>query len=191
MFFGKCLLYIIITLSLISCWNGKQIDNPAYYENPAPVDTSKVRFDGYYTNSSELGYSQQNYTAVDPVFFTPKNRIYVVHGANTITDSSIFTCKYYKQLDTEYLGIYIIEGNKISAFAPVSVAIAGGSFYPIYRLHFTGTIVNKNLITNWKAVPPFPNRIKKRDIENSQNNGLFREHDLKFILADSIKCLNP
>lgn len=190
MFFGRCLTYIIITLSLISCLTGKQVDAPAYYKNPAPVDTSKLRFDGYYTNITELGYSQYNYTAVDPVLFTPKNRIYVVHGANTITDSSIFTCKYYKELDPNHFGVYIIEGNKISAFVPVTVAIAGGSFYRIYSLNFTGTIVNKDLITNWKAVPPFPKRIKKSDIENTQNNGIFREHDLKFVQADSIKCLN-
>jgi hypothetical protein len=184
----KILSLIIIAVSLISCGAGKQVDAPDYYKNPAPVDTSRLRFDGFYTNSSEPGYSRDKYTAVDPVVFTRKNRIYVVHGANTITDSSVFTCEYYKQLDSKYFGVYIVEGNKISAFAPVSVAIGGGSFYPICRLHFTGTIVNKNLITNWKAVPPFPKRIKKRDMENTQNNGLFREHDLNIILADSIKC---
>lgn len=190
MFFRRSLPYIIISLSLVSCWAGKQVDAPAYYKNPAIVDTGKLRFNGFYSNNSESGYSQDKYTAVDPVVFTPKNRIYVVHGAHIITDSAMFTCKYYKQQDSTDAGVYIVEGNKISAFAAVAVAIAGGSFYPVYRLHFTGTIVNENLITNWKAVPPFPKRIKKRDIENTQNNGLFREHDLKFVVADSVKCLD-
>ena len=183
--------FIIIALSLVSCWAGKQVERPAFYKNPPAVDTGMVRFNGYYTNISELNYSQQNYTAVDPVIFTPKSKVYVVHGANSIDDSSVFTCNYYKELKPEDFGVYIIEGNKISAFVQVSVAIAGGSFWPIYWLNFTGTIVNKDLITNWKAVAPFPKRIKKNDFANTQNNGLFKEHDLKFIQADSIKCLNP
>ena len=69
MLFRRYLPYVIVSLSLVSCWPGKQIDAPAWYKNPAPADTGKLRFDGYYTNISELNYSQQNYTAVDPVFF--------------------------------------------------------------------------------------------------------------------------
>lgn len=191
MFLGRCLICIVIALSLISCWTGKQLDAPAYYENPAPVDTGKLRFDGYYTNISELNYPHDNYTALNPVFFTPKNKIYGSHGARTITDSTLFTCKFYKQLDPANLGVYVIEGNKISAFVRVVVSMGEGAWYGIYNLHFSGTIVNKESIINWKAVPPFPKRIKKRDIENSQNDGIFREHDMKFIQADSIKCLNP
>lgn len=191
MFFGRCLPYITITLGLMSCWAGKQLDAPAFYQNPAPADTGKIRLDGYYTNISKPNYPPQKYTAVNPVFFTPKNRIYVSHGSHIITDSALFTCKFYRQLPPADLGVYIIEGDKISAFVPVAVAIAGGSFYPVYRLNFTGTIVNKDSITNWKAVPPFPKRIKKSDIENTQNSGIFREHDMKFVRADSIKCLTP
>lgn len=191
MIFAKCLTYTIITLSLMSCWAGKQVAAPAYSVNPMPVDTSKLRYDGYYTNISESDYPQARYIAVNPVFFASGNRIHVSHGANIITDSTLFTCKYYKQLNPADLGVYIIEGNKISAFVPVAVAIAGGTFYPTYRLHFTGTIANRDLITNWKAVPPFPKRIKKRVIEDSLNSGIFNEHDLEFIGADSITCLNP
>jgi hypothetical protein len=189
MFVGRCLTYIIITLSLISCWTGKQVDAPAYYENPARVDTGKLRFDGYYTSMSRSDYPQHKYTAVNPVFFTPKNRLYVSHGSHIITDSTLFTCTYYKQLDPAELGVYIIEGNKISAFIKMAVAMTEGAWYGIYSLHFSGTIVNKDSITNWKAVPPFPERIKKRDME--YNIGIFKEHDMKFVQADSIKCLDP
>ncbi|MEO5564557.1 MAG: hypothetical protein ABIR18_14015 [Chitinophagaceae bacterium] len=189
MFIGKCVTYIIITLSLISCWPGKQVDAPAWYKNPPPIDTSKLRFEGYYTNISESDFPQYKYTAVNPVFLTRKNKVFVSHGAHIITDSSLFTGEYYKILRPTDFGVYIIEGNKISAFAPVAVAVAGGSFYPVYRLHFTGTIINKELITNWQAVPPFPKRIKKIDIK--ENPGIFSAHDLKFIQADSIKSLNP
>jgi hypothetical protein len=189
MFFSRGLIFIIITLSLISCGAGKQLAAPAWYTNPAPVDTGKLRFDGYYTNISKPRYSQHEYTAVNPVFFTSKNKIDVSHGSNT--DSSVFTCDYYKRIKPASLGRYFIEGNKITAFVPVSVAIAGGSIYPVFNLYFTGTIVNKDLITNWKAVPPFPRKIKKEAIENTQNTGIFVEHDMKFIRADSVKCLQP
>jgi hypothetical protein len=186
---GKYLSYIIIAVSLLSCFPGKQVDAPSWYENPAPVDTGKVRFDGYYTNISEFDYSRDNYTAVNPVFFTPKNKLYVSHGAYIKTDSSLFTCTFYKKLPAAHLGRYIIEGNKIAAFVPVAVAMGEGAWYGIYNLHFSGTIANKESITNWKAVPPFPKRIKKRDI--AYNSGIFKEHDLLFIQADSIKCLTP
>lgn len=189
MFLGKWLTFILIILNLVSCWAGKQVATPSWYQNTAPVDTGKVRFDGYYTNISEFNYSNDNYTAVNPVFFTPKNKVYVSHGAYIKTDSSLFTCRFYKQIPSADLGRYIVEGNKISAFVPVAVALGEGAFYPVYNLHFTGTIAGKDLITNWKAVPPFPKRIKKRDIE--YNIGIFREHDMKFIQADSIKCLSP
>ena len=183
MLFGRCLTYIIITLSLISCWTGKQVAAPAYYENPAPVDTGKLRFDGYYTNISRLDYPHNKYPAVNPVFLTTKNKIYVSHGS--YPDSTLFTCKFYKQLNPTHLGVYIIEGNKIAAFVPVVVAMGEGAWYGTYNLHFSGTIVNKESITNWKAVPPFPKRIKKRDID--ENSHLFGEHDMKFIQADSIR----
>lgn len=186
---GKYLTYVIITLSLVSCWTGKQVDAPAYYGNPAPVDTGKLRFDGYYTNTSDTGYILHKYTAVTPVFFTPKNKVHVSHGAHIITDSSLFTCGYYKKLPAADLGVYIIEGNTISAFAPVAIAMGEGAWYGIYNLHFSGTIVNKDSITNWKAVPPFPKKIKERDME--YNSHVLQAHDMKFIQADSIRCLNP
>ena len=191
MFFCKGLICIIITSTLISCGAGKQVDAPAWYTDPARVDTGKLRFDGYYTNISEPNYPQTKYTAVNPAFFTSENKISVSHGANIGTDSSVFTCEYYKRIKPASLGKYIIEGNKISAFVPVSVATAGGTFYPIFNLYFTGTIANKELITNWKAVPPFPAKISKSVIEDPQNTGVFVEHDMKFIRADSVKCLNP
>lgn len=188
MLFGRWVPSIIITLSMVSCWTGRQLDAPAWYKNSSPIDTSKLRFDGYYTNISEINYPQRKYTAVDPVFFTPKNTIYVSHGAHIISDSALFTCKFYKQLDPADLGVFIIEGNKVSAFVEVAVAMPGG-WYGLYKLHFNGTIVNRELITNWKAVPPFPKKIDKRDEDNSQNWGIFKEHDLKFVRADSIRCL--
>lgn len=181
------LSYIIIALSLVSCFPGKQLDPPAYYNNPSPVDTTKLRFDGFYTNISDTSYKPENYTAVNPVIFTVNNKIRVSHGAHIKTDSSLFTCKYNKEYPPD--GVYIIEKNKISAFVPVAVAKGEGAWYPIYKLHFTGTIANRELITNFKAVPPFPKRIKQRDIDWSP--GIFKEHDLKFVRADSIRCLNP
>jgi len=191
MFFGRCLTGIAIAWSLISCGAGKQLDAPAWYKIPPPVDTGKLRFDGYYTISNDTGYSLDRYSAVNPVFFTSKNKIYVSHGAYIKTDSSLFTCAFYKKIAPANLGVYIIEGNKITAFVPVVVSIGEGAFYRTYNLHFSGTIVNKESIANWKAVPPFPKKIKKRDLENSQNSGIFLEHNLKFIQADSIKCLIP
>jgi hypothetical protein len=189
MFFGRFLICIVVTLSLASCWTGKQLDPPAYYNNPAPVDTNKIRFDGYYTNVSESDYSQSKYIAVNEIFFTSKNKIHVSHGARVITDSTMFTCKYYKNYDQKKLGTYIIEGNKISAFVAVAVAKAEGAWYPIYKPHFSGTIVNKDSITKWNAVPPFPKRLKKRDMKG--NDGMFKEREMKFVRVDSIRCLTP
>lgn len=191
MFLNKCLTCITISSILLSCGAGKQLDAPAWYEHPAAVDTSKLRFDGYYTISNDTGYTLDKYSAVNPVFFTPKNKIYVSHGAYIKTDSSLFTCAFYKKMGADRLGVYIIEGNKITAFVPVVVSIGEGALYYTYNLHFSGIIVDKGTITNWSAVPPYPDKIKKRDLENPQNSGFFREHDLKFIQADSIACLNP
>jgi len=187
MFTSRYLTSIIIVFSLVSCFPGKQLDPPAYYKNPASADTTKLRFDGFYTTISDTSYKLENYTAILPVFFTVNNKMSVSHGGHIKTDSSLFSCAYYKK----YLpkGVYIIEGNKISAFVPVAVAKGEGAWYPIYRLHFSGTIINKEFITNFRAVPPFPKKVKKRDI--NWNTGIFKEHDLKFVRADSIKCLTP
>ncbi|RFS20007.1 hypothetical protein DVR12_19980 [Chitinophaga silvatica] len=189
MYFGKCLSFTIISLSLISCWEGKQLSSPDYSKHPTLIDSSKLRFDGYYTNISRPDHLNDKYPAVNPVFFTRNNKIYVSHGSNT--DSALFTCSFYKKLNPADLGVYVIEGNRISAFVRVAVSMGEGAWYGLYNLHFSGTIVNRELIKNWKAVPPFPKRIKKRDFENTQNVGIFEEHDLKFIQADSIRCLNP
>jgi hypothetical protein len=190
MLLGRSLTCIIITLSLISCGAGKQLNAPVWYTSLIAVDTAKLHFDGYYTNISRTDYPQDKYPAVNPVFFTSENKIYVSHGS--YPDSTLFTCKFYKEkVAATDLGKYIIEGNKIVAFVPVAVAMGGGAYYATYNLNFSGTIVNRNLITSWKAIPPFPEKIEKSIGEGLLNPGIFEAHDMKFIQADSIKCLQP
>lgn len=182
------LIYILLNPALISCWEGKQLAAPEYYNNPTPVDLNKIQFNGYFTNISRYDYPIEKYPALNPVFFTPNNNILVSHGA--YTDSALFTCKYYEQsFKPRSFGKYIIKGDTIFAFVPVAVSKGDGAFYGIYNLNFKGIIVNRNLITDWGAVPPFPKRIGKRDFEDIANTGLFKAHDLKFIETDAVKCL--
>ncbi|MBN8837178.1 MAG: hypothetical protein J0I09_07965 [Sphingobacteriia bacterium] len=181
------------TISLGSCWPGKQLPAPAYLRvhKQEQEGTGKLRLDGYYSNISDSLYPGNKYTAVDPLLFTANHKVHVVHGSYTHQDSAVFTCNYYKKLTSRDFGDYLVEGNKISAFAPVAVAIAGGSLYFVYYLNFTGTI-SGHLIKDWKAVPPFPKRIKKNDMDEPQNNGIFKAHDFAFIQvpADSLACLS-
>jgi hypothetical protein len=184
MLLARCLTTITISCCLISCGAGKQLPAPAWYQHPSPIDTGLLSFDGYYTIDNDPRYPLDRYHALTPVFITDKNNIWISHGAYTLTDSSLFTCKYVNKKD---LGKYRTEGNKITAFLPVVVALGEGALYRTFHLHFSGTMVDKEIISDWKAIPPFPKRIKRRDIEF--NNSLFKAHELKFIKT-GINCLN-
>lgn len=124
MLLARCLTTITISCCLISCGAGKQLPAPAWYQHPSPIDTGLLSFDGYYTIDNDPRYPLDRNHALTPVFNTAKNNIWISHGAYTLTDSSLFTCKYANKKD---FGKYRTEGNKITAFLPVVVELGEAS----------------------------------------------------------------
>ena len=177
---------ICLLFSLISCGKGLLLTAPAYVLNPAAIDTSKLRFDGFYSMVNEK-YPSSKYTAESEVVFTINNKIFNSYGANT-TDI-VFTCERYKNIRKDRIGTYTIEGNKIKAFVPTVVTIGDGAKYLLYNLNYEGTIQNKELITDWHAVPPFPQKFGKGIFNSFQNNETFEPQVMKFVNTEAVRCL--
>lgn len=176
----------VFLIIFLSCGKGKLLTTPDYARNPSPVDTTRLRFDGFYSIvDSKYPYSE--YTAVDEVIFTKDNRIYNAFGAST--SNVVFTCDRYRLIDKNRLGAFIISENKIKAFVPTIVTIGDGASYLQYNLNYEGIIQTRELIIGWHAIPPFPEKFGKNIINSFQNQHIFEPQTIRFVQTNAVECL--
>ncbi|MGJ7030925.1 hypothetical protein [Niabella hirudinis] len=184
---------IVATTLLTSCLKAKQLTFPGYFRNPPKCDTALLKFDGFYSviDTSILPSGERTqgvFTSIYPVTFTKNNKVYIISG-NTAVGYPSVRCDTYVNVNNADIGRYYIQNNEIIAFALVTLAMKGGSYFSRYWLHFKGEIKNRDTIVNWRAVSPFPDKVGKTEINDEQNRRIFKPNQLHFQENSAVKCL--
>lgn len=193
-------LILIITVILTGCaYKVKTQIQPLSIIETYKLDTTKIRFDGYYNNIVDTIFYSNGYKYNFPkssisdrlVVFNKNKNIYIEGGATI--DSSSFTCKYYQDIEIwykthneNYLGRFTIKNDSVYAYALTSIRIRAGGVTDVY-CNYKGYIKNRDTITDWGIVPPYSEDFTKFVIENNKN--LLRPHTLYFVKTDAVKCL--
>jgi hypothetical protein len=189
---------MLIFLLCYSCiYKPKQPLSPISFIKTFPMDKSKIRFDGFYNNSSldSLKLCCKDYnnaTSYEKVIFLENKKIKSDYFSVTIGNEP-FTCEHYqnsvkwhKENKKEYLGDFTIKNDSIYAYVPIYLPLTGHRFVQI-NFNYRGYLKNKDTITNWKVIPPYPADITK--IAVSLNPRLFKPQTLYFVKTDAVKCL--
>ena len=184
---AKGIIFVLI-FSFFSCGTGRLLTAPDFVLYPPKIDTTKLRFDGYYSVVDEK-YPSSEYTAVSEVIFTKNNKIYNSWGASITNE--VFTCKRYLAITASDLGVFVILGDTIRAFVPTLITCGDGAYYNKYNLNYRGIIKNRDTIVDWHAVPPFPEKFDRSGcvFNSGQNRHTFEPQVLKFVQTDAVKCL--
>ena len=193
-------LILIMTVILNGCaYKVKTPTQPFSIIETYKLDTTKVRYDGYYNNIVDTIFYSNGYKYNFPrssitdrmVVFNKNKNIYIENGATI--DSSSFTCKYYKDIgiwykthNDDYLGLYTIKNDSLYAYDLTSIRIRAGGVADVY-CNYRGYVKNQDTITDWKIIPPYPKDFTKFVIENNKN--LLKPHSLYFVKTDAVKCL--
>jgi|GEM_PF-4939235 len=165
------ILLVLSFLYVLSC-KSRQLPYPSYLSHS--VDTSKVRFDGVYfsdnENTGEIVLTNQKGVAV--------------WGSGSSKETH--NCDFYQKINTSFIGQFTIIGNEIFAFAPYTY-IKRGKIYFSYLTHFRGEIKNKDTITNWRVVPPYPPELNDKYLK--YNFKRMRPRNLYFVKSEAVRCL--
>lgn len=137
-----------------------------YYNNVTFAKVAKAKGEEMYKSIGYTdAYHKSDSVSTNPVYFF-KNGV-IMQSPLTATTNEL--CKKIKT-DTSYIkdrlnnyncGAYCIKGDTIEALIYLAYRCC---FIPRYKLRLTkfrGIIVNKDTITDWVAVPPFPKEYYK------------------------------
>ncbi|MEO4004116.1 hypothetical protein [Flavobacterium sp. CAU 1735] len=196
---------IILIMSLVSMGSAYKVPfpiKPVSFIETHKSDTSKIRFNGFYNTLDTAIINRQNdiyfgksshelYSSLYLVIFGRNKKIYI-DGVETFGNKP-FTCEYYKRIrdwnklhKEEYLGNYTIKNDSIYAHVEVRTVTSAGRIKSIY-CNYRGYIKNKDTITDWKVIAPYPKDFTKFVIE--KNQWLFKSKTLYFVKTDAVKCL--
>jgi hypothetical protein len=161
----------------------KQLSAPSFINDP--VDTTKIRFNGFYTMVGKAKHLSADKGAV----FTKEKKVFVQGGS--LEGNQALLCETYKSIDPTYLGQFTIKNNEIHACVPFYFRKRGrlASPYRIYMTNFRGIIKNRDTITDWKVVPPYPAGLDKEDLDYYANKNWLAPKILYFVKTDAVKCL--
>jgi hypothetical protein len=192
----------ILIAFLVICFSCRQLRDSKPYDLNfiSPNDTIEIRFDGFYNkiDTTTINYDcdskekrcNEIYSSIDLVVFN-KSNIYV-SGGGTINDEP-YKCSYYKMIadwhkehKKEIFGNFLIKKDSIYAYLPITLN-TWGMIPRIVKCNYRGYMKNKETITDWQVVPPYPKGISKFIFEN--NPKLFKPQTLYFVKTDAVKCL--
>lgn len=194
-------IIILLIPFFFYCCQIKPSNNILFKDKGDPLDTFKVRFDGYYnkldttiiTFDSEAKGKKYNeiYSSNDLVVFNSKKDVYI-NGGGTKHNGPL-TCEYYnkivnwhKKQKSEIFGNYTIKNDSIYAYVPVTIK-TWGMISRIRKFNYRGYIKNRDTILDWKIILPYPKGTSKFIIEN--NKDLFNPQTLYFVKTEAVKCL--
>ena len=183
---------VILYLLLVSCSEVKQLPPLSFINNP--IDTTKIHFNGFYSTTIDTSRykgirleKEGDYTSRNEVVFTKKQKIVIYAGASK--NNEPLYCNFYKNSYLKNMtGLFTIKNDSIYAYVPIFfytkfVTVIDG--YAYYR----GYLKNKDTITDWKVIKPYPKKIGKVEMGLNQNWHLFRPQTLYFVKTDAVKCL--
>ena len=150
---------IIIPLILCSCFNEKSFIQADLSSKPK---NNILQYDGIYskvdTNRGNDGVAFQNSVAyVHPIRFF-ENR-YFASSSGSYDDEDFqkhFKKESYKKNAFKNEGMYYVQSDSIYMTGKFKFYWTG-KIPKFYIAHFRGYIKNKDTITDWKMIPPYPN----------------------------------
>jgi hypothetical protein len=192
-------LILIISIILTGCaYKVKTPIQPISFIATNLLDTTKVRYNGYYNKivdtivySNGYKYSFPKSVTNDLIVFNKNKNIYV-DDATATKDSLSFNCKYYNEIHNRYklysnkFDTFTIRKDSIYTYFACLITVGAGQRVPI-NCNFRGFIKNKDTIIDWKIIPPYPKDFTKSVKE--RNKDLFEPHTLYFVKTDAVKCL--
>ena len=166
------------------------------------LDTTKIRFNGYYntldttiiSDERDINYGKKN----SDLYKTLYLKVFGITKANYIDEvgtknNESFICEYYKQIvewnkehNQMYLGRYTIKHDSVYSYTPVYITVGAGR-KEVVNCNFRGFVKNRDTITDWKIIPPYPEDFTK--FVTKINQHLFEPQTLYFVKADAVKCL--
>lgn len=192
----KTLLILIFIFS--SCaYKPKPDVKPFSFLETHPLDTTKVRFDGYYTEipdtivyANGYQYKLKRHFAHGLSVLAKNKKIYSYEGI--LDNKEPLKCDFYEEERNRIkkngaeLDKFTIKNDSLYTTGYALVTIWGGRKYPIF-CNFRGFVKNRDTITDWKIVPPYPKDFTKFVFTN--NDHLLKPHTLYFVKTDAVKCL--
>jgi hypothetical protein len=131
------------------------------------------------------------FTSIRFVVFNKNKGVYQNSGNNK--DDSPYKCSYYKMIANwhkehkkEIFGNFLIKKDSIYAYLPITLN-TWGMIPRTVKCNYRGYIKNKDTITDWRVVPPYPRGISNFIFEN--NLDLFNSQTLYFVKTEAVKCL--
>lgn len=193
----KKLFILLIIISSSCAYKIKEPILPISFIQSYPLDSTKIRFNGFYTNYcldslKQVNIDYKDANSIDMVVFSKKKKTNSDYHGVTKSNQP-FTCEYYedivkwrKENKMEYLGDFTIKNDSIYAYVPIYLALTGHRFVQI-NFNYRGYLKNKDTITDWKVIKPYPKDITKVAIR--MNPRLFKPQTLYFVKTDAVKCL--
>ncbi len=171
---------------------------PVSFIETYPLDTTKVKYNGYYnliadtiTFTNGYKYTFPRHITDGLTVFNQNKNVYICGGATL--DNSALSCEFYQSIvnwskmhNEDYLGKYTIKNDSIYAYALAHIVITAGRVADVY-CNYRGFVKNRDTITDWKVIPPYSKDFTKFVIENNQS--LLNPHTLYFVKTDAVKCL--
>jgi len=169
------LLFVLYTTLAFS--QSKVVDTTSGYD--------KVRFDGFYSSQEK----EQHLTSKNMLVLTDDGRVGIKQGG-TIGQEP-FSCMFYESFRKEYIGTYKMIGDSIFVFIKFLFkkgAILHSKFERLDAV-LVGVIKDREMITGWKVVPPYPVQLNKSDFEFVFNQNWMLPQTMVFIKSAAVKCL--
>jgi hypothetical protein len=192
-------LILIMTVILNGCaYKVKTPIQPISFIETYKLDTTKIKFNGYYNKIVDtiisfdgLKYSTPLKITNELIIFNKNKKIFINVNEST-NDSSSFNCKYYKEIFVRYSKYkinypkYTIKNDSLYTYHGILITVSAGQRVPVY-CNFRGYVKNRDTITDWKVIPPYPKDFTK--FVKKINADLFVPHTLFFVKTDAVKCL--
>lgn len=191
-------LILIITVIITGCaYTVKTPIQPLSFIETQNLDTTKIRYNGYYHLIEDTVVYTNGFKYVFPSDKTSNLRIFnknrnIYFNSGKINEYSPLTCEFYQKENNRYskYGIkytkFTIKNDSIYTYHGILITVGAGQRVPV-NCNFRGFIKNKDTITDWKIIPPYPKDFTKSVKERNKN--LFEPHTLYFVKTDAVKCL--
>lgn len=193
------ILIILLCIIFLSCSEVKQLKASSFIDNQ--IDTTKIHFDGYYNTLDTItikdirrgDYGKRNcdiYKTISLKIFGKTKNIF--NSYKDTKDSSALFCRFYEQEFNRYklnnidFEKFTIKNDSIYTYTLQLITVGAGQRVPVY-CNYRGFVRNRDTITDWKVIPPYPKDFSKFVIE--KNKDLFEPKTLYFVKTNAVKCL--
>jgi hypothetical protein len=191
-------LIVLITIVLISCaYKVKTPIEPISFIETHELDTTKIRYDGYYHLIEDTVVYTNGYKYVFLSDKTSNLRIFnknknIYFNSGKVNEYSPLTCEFYQKENDRYNKYkikylkYTIKNDSLYTYNGILITVGAGQRVTVL-CNFRGFIKNKDTITDWKVIPPYPKDFTKSVLK--RNADLIEPHTLYFVKTDAVKCL--